>query len=90
MEVLPALADRGASEPDGGRVGHTYILASVQSGGGTAIGVSAAGDQLWQSSIGSGSIFGFYGEPTGGAIGLDGTVYASATDGKVYAFTDPS
>jgi outer membrane protein assembly factor BamB len=70
--------------------GNTYILASVQSGGGTAIGVSAAGDQLWQNPIESGSIFGFCGEPTGGAIGLDGTVYASATDSKVYAFTDRS
>jgi outer membrane protein assembly factor BamB len=69
--------------------GNTYVLGSVLSGGGAVIGVSAAGQQLWQSPIGTPSFLGTYGEPTGGAIGLDGTVYASATDGKVYAFTDP-
>jgi outer membrane protein assembly factor BamB len=69
--------------------GDTYVLASVESGGGAVIGVSPAGNQLWQSTIGTGSFLGTTGVPTGGAIGLDGTVYASATDGKVYAFTDP-
>jgi outer membrane protein assembly factor BamB len=69
--------------------GNTYILATTQSGAGVVIGVSATGDQLWQSPIGTPTFLGTYGEPTGGAIGVDGTVYASATDGKVYAFTDP-
>jgi hypothetical protein len=63
--------------------GNTCILASVQSGGGAVIGVSAAGHQVWRSPIGTHSFLGFYGEPTRGAIGVDGTVYASATDGKV-------
>jgi PQQ-like domain len=74
--------------------GDTYVFAGLQDGGGTVIGIGATGQQLWENNIGttSASIFGTFalGTPTGATIGLDGTIYVSATDGKIYAFTDPS
>jgi outer membrane protein assembly factor BamB len=53
--------------------------------------VSAQGQPLWTDPIGTPEpLFGTVGTPTGGATGLDGTIYVSATDGNVYAFTEPS
>jgi outer membrane protein assembly factor BamB len=69
--------------------GDTFVFAN-STGGGTVFGVGPTGQQLWQGSIGTATPNGSFGSPTGGTIGLDGTIYASADDGKIYAFTDPS
>jgi outer membrane protein assembly factor BamB len=71
--------------------GDVYVMGNAASGGGGyAQGFSASGQSLWEENFGTPSPFGTFGSPTGGAIGVDGSVYVSATDGKVYAFTDPS
>jgi outer membrane protein assembly factor BamB len=66
--------------------GDTYVFANGSSGGGTVFAVGPTGQQLWQQSVG-GFVFGI---PTGGTIGLDGTIYVSTSNGNIYAFTDPS
>ena len=74
--------------------GDTYVLAGLQAGGGTVIALSPTGQQLWENNIGtpSTSIFGpsLVGGPNDATIGVDGSIYVSASDGNVYAFTDPS
>jgi outer membrane protein assembly factor BamB len=89
--TLPSVTATLAPLVDGS--GDTYVFANGGSGGGggTVLAVGPTGQQLWQGSVGTPTQNGgTFGEPTGGAIGLDGTIYVSAADGKVYAFTDPS
>lgn len=66
--------------------GNTYIVATSLLGA-SVIGVSATGSLLWQTPTGFGAT---PGQPTGATIGVDGSVYVSATNGQIYAYTDPS
>jgi hypothetical protein len=69
--------------------GDTYIFTGGEDiSGGTVLAVGPNGKQLW--STGFGFTNGINANPTGATIGLDGTIYVSATDGNVYAFTDPA
>jgi outer membrane protein assembly factor BamB len=72
--------------------GDAYLLLNDNGGySGTVAAVNAHGQSLWTDAIGTPEpLFGTIGTPTAGAIGLDGTLYVGASDGNVYAFTDPS
>jgi outer membrane protein assembly factor BamB len=86
---LPSATATLAPLVDG--AGDTYVFANSTTGGGSVIAVGPTGQPLWQDAIGTPTPNGgTVGGPSGGTIGLDGTIYVSASDGNIYAFTDPS